>query len=252
MENKIKISSFDDGLVIKISGELDSYKTMIYKDKICLSIATKKPHLLLFDLKELTFLDSAGIGLILGRYNEIKKINGLVGLIGLNTYSRRIVNLTGLTTIIKEYKSVASFKKEAHECLARTAVISFVSQLNPSMETISEIKTIVSEAVSNAIIHGYHLDASKDVYIKCSIDDKNLNMIISDFGKGIADLKLALTPHFTSRPDLERAGMGLTIIQSLSDSFEIKSVLNMGTKLIIKKKVVSKDIEACLDEQGLY
>ena len=84
---------------------------MIYKDKICLSIATKKPHLLLFDLKELTFLDSAGIGLILGRYNE--KINGLVGLIGLNTYSRRIVNLTGLTTIIKEYKSVASFKKEA-------------------------------------------------------------------------------------------------------------------------------------------
>ena len=68
---------------------------------------------LLFDLKELTFLDSAGIGLILGRYNEIKKINGLVGLIGLNTYSRRIVNLTGLTTIIKEYKSVASFKKEA-------------------------------------------------------------------------------------------------------------------------------------------
>ena len=75
MENKIKISSFDDGLVIKISGELDSYKTMIYKDKICLSIATKKPHLLLFDLKELTFLDSAGIGLILGRYNEIKKIN---------------------------------------------------------------------------------------------------------------------------------------------------------------------------------
>ena len=113
MENKIKISSFDDGLVIKISGELDSYKTMIYKDKICLSIATKKPHLLLFDLKELTFLDSAGIGLILGRYNEIKKINGLVGLIGLNTYSRRIVNLTGITTIIKEYKSVASFKKEA-------------------------------------------------------------------------------------------------------------------------------------------
>lgn len=140
----------------------------------------------------------------------------------------------------------------SNECLARTAVISFVSQLNPSMETISEIKTIVSEAVSNAIIHGYHLDASKDVYIKCSIYDKNLNMIISDFGKGIADLKLALTPHFTSRPDLERAGMGLTIIQSLSDSFEIKSVLNMGTKLIIKKKVVSKDIEACLDEQGLY
>ena len=113
MENKITITSFDDGMIVKISGELDSYKTMIYKDKICLSMATKKPHLLLFDLKDLTFLDSAGIGLILGRYNEIKKVGGLVGIMGLNTYSRRIVTLTGLTTIIKEYKDLSSFKKEA-------------------------------------------------------------------------------------------------------------------------------------------
>lgn len=113
MENKIKLQAFDDGLVVKISGELDSYKTMVYRDKIALAIKTRRPHLLLFDLKELTFLDSAGIGLILGRYNEMKKVGGLVGLVGLNTYSRRLVALTGLSTIIKEYRSIASFKKEA-------------------------------------------------------------------------------------------------------------------------------------------
>lgn len=113
VENKIKITSFEDGLVIKISGELDSYKTMIYRDKINLSISTKKPHLLLFDLKDLTFLDSAGIGLIIGRYNDMKKVGGLVGLVGLNTYSRRLVTLTGLSTIIKEYRSIGAFKKEA-------------------------------------------------------------------------------------------------------------------------------------------
>lgn len=139
----------------------------------------------------------------------------------------------------------------SNESLARTAVVSFISALNPSMETISEIKTIVSEAVSNAIIHGYHLDASKDVYIKCATDGKFLDLIISDFGRGISDIKMALTPHFTTRPDLERAGMGLTIIQSLSDSFEIRSVINMGTKIIVKKKVVSAENEACLNEQGL-
>lgn len=86
---------------------------MIYRDKINLSISTKKPHLLLFDLKDLTFLDSAGIGLIIGRYNDMKKVGGIVGLVGLNTYSRRLVTLTGLSTIIKEYRSIGAFKKEA-------------------------------------------------------------------------------------------------------------------------------------------
>lgn len=147
-----------------------------------------------------------------------------------------------------ELKFSASLTNEA---LARTAVVSFISPLNPSMETISEIKTIVSEAVSNAIIHGYHLDASKDVYIKCEIAGEDLVMVISDFGRGISDIKLALTPHFTTRPDLERAGMGLTIIQTLSDSFEIRSVINMGTKLSIRKKVAAAPAEALLDEQGL-
>lgn len=117
MDNKIKITTFEDGVVIKIYGELDSYKTLAYKTKIIQAVETYSPHLMLFDLKDLSFLDSAGIGLILGRYNEIKRIGGVVGLVGLNPYAAKIVRISGLGSIIKTYKSVAQFKKEAEVLL---------------------------------------------------------------------------------------------------------------------------------------
>lgn len=122
-----------------------------------------------------------------------------------------------------------------NESLARSAVVSFVAFLNPTIEQISELKTIVSEAVSNAIIHGYKLNPERDVIIKASIDKETLNLLVIDYGVGIENIEKAMKPNFTTRPDLERAGMGLSIIDSLSDSFEIKSVPGMGTKLSIKK-----------------
>jgi len=112
MDNKIKITSFEDGIVIKISGELDSSKTGLYKEKIHQSMRAYGPRYIIWDMKDLTFLDSAGIGLILGRYNEIEKIRGIMGLIGLNTYSRKIIAISGLFQIIKEYNSLKSFMKE--------------------------------------------------------------------------------------------------------------------------------------------
>ena len=126
-----------------------------------------------------------------------------------------------------------------NESFARTAVVSFVSILNPSLDEVAEVKTIVSEGVSNAIIHGYRLDASKEIVIKASIEDSCLELEIIDYGVGIENIEDALKPKFTTRPDLERAGMGLTIIQALSDEFSIRSVVGMGTKLYIKKEFVS-------------
>ena len=130
-----------------------------------------------------------------------------------------------------------------NEALARNAVISFVSFLNPTMEQISELKTIISEAVSNAIIHGYKLNPERDVIIKAAVDKETLILSIIDYGVGIEDIELARKPTFTTRPDLERAGMGLSIIDSLSDDFEIKSVVGMGTKLVIKKNLMNSNIE---------
>lgn len=134
----------------------------------------------------------------------------------------------------------------SNELLARQAIVAFISPINPTYEEIGEYKTIVSEAVSNAIIHGYHFDASKDVYLKATILEDEVEIIIRDYGIGIKNLEEAKMPHFTTRPDLERAGMGLTIIETLSDSFSISSVEGMGVKLIIRKKY---SLDKTCDEQ---
>lgn len=112
MENKIKITSFEEGIVIKISGELDSSKTFLYKEKIHESMRQLGPRYMIWDFKDLTFIDSAGIGLILGRYNEIERVNGMMGLIGLNSYSRKVIAISGLFSLMKEYANLKSFMKE--------------------------------------------------------------------------------------------------------------------------------------------
>lgn len=112
MESKIKVTSFEDGIMIKISGELDSSKTSLYKEKIHQVMRTYGPRYLLWDFKDLTFIDSSGIGLMLGRYNEIEKVRGMMGVIGLNNYSRKIISISGLFQIIKEYSSLKQFLKE--------------------------------------------------------------------------------------------------------------------------------------------
>lgn len=112
MSDGIKITPFDNGLLIKIYGELDTFHVLGYKEKITSEMHKYRPILLLWDLKNVTLFDSAGIGLILGRYNEIRRLGGVCGFTSLTTYTRKIIKLTGLSTIINEYKSLSAFKKE--------------------------------------------------------------------------------------------------------------------------------------------
>lgn len=131
----------------------------------------------------------------------------------------------------------------SNESLARLAVATFIAPCNPSLNLLGEIKTIISEAVSNSIIHGYHYDESKEVVLKCLLEEDELRLQIIDFGVGIEDINQARTPHYTTRPDLERAGMGMTIMDTLSDGFCISSVVGMGTKLTIRKKLSEERIK---------
>ena len=94
---------------------------------------------------------------------------------------------------------------------------------------------------STGTLHGYKYDESKEVVIKCLIDGDELRLQIIDFGDGIEDIEMARTPHYTTRPDLERAGMGLIIMDSLSDGFCISSIVGMGTKLTIRKNLKSTE-----------
>ncbi len=124
-----------------------------------------------------------------------------------------------------------------NENFARTVVGAFLAQLNPTVDEIIEFKTIVAEAVSNAIIHGYNQDSKCQVVIKMIVEGRRITLIVQDYGKGIESIEEVKTPFYTTAKDLEHAGMGLTIIETLADSLEIESVINIGTKLIIKKSL---------------
>ena len=124
-----------------------------------------------------------------------------------------------------------------NENFARTTVGAFLTPLNPTIDEIIEMKTIVSEAVSNAIIHGYNNNPECHVVIKMEIEDRLVRLVIQDYGKGIENLEQVKTPFYTTAKDLEHAGMGITIIETLADRLEIESVINIGTKLIITKRL---------------
>ena len=130
--------------------------------------------------------------------------------------------------------------KSNNEAFARIAVAAFASSLDPTIEEIADIKTAVSEAVTNCIIHGYE-DSTGIIKIHSVIQGNSIIIEISDRGKGIEDVETAKEPLYTSKPNLERSGMGFTIMQSSMDELEVESVLSLGTKVTMKKVIKSKN-----------
>lgn len=126
--------------------------------------------------------------------------------------------------------------KSYNEKLARLAAAAFVTPLDPTCEEMSEIKTAVSEAVTNAIIHGYE-DSLGMVRMDGKIYGNIVEFTISDKGCGIADVTKAMEPLFTGKPELERSGLGFTIMESFMDKLEVKSTLGIGTSVKMKKVI---------------
>lgn len=124
--------------------------------------------------------------------------------------------------------------KSQNESFARSVVAAFAAQLDPTIEEISEIKTAVSEAVTNCIIHGYEYEQGY-VTIICRIIDNMVEIEISDKGKGIEDIEMARQPLYTSKPELERSGMGFTVMETFMDQVSIFSELGKGTTVIMRK-----------------
>ncbi|WP_026884405.1 anti-sigma F factor [Clostridium akagii] len=125
--------------------------------------------------------------------------------------------------------------RSQNESFARVAVAAFASQLDPTLEEISDVKTAVSEAVTNAIIHGYGDNKEGKVIIESILNKNEISISVMDEGCGISDIKKAREPLYTSRPDLERSGMGFTVMETFMDSVEIESSENVGTRIRMKK-----------------
>lgn len=133
-----------------------------------------------------------------------------------------------------------------NEAFARTSIVAFLMPLNPSVEEVMEIKTIIAEAVVNAMIHGY--DGHDDGWISVSVsydEEQNVQIVVSDEGCGIEDIDLAMQPLYTTKEHLERSGMGMTIMNTFADDFHVDSRMGNGCKVTIRKQLHGqvKDIQ---------
>ncbi len=129
--------------------------------------------------------------------------------------------------------------KSSNEAFARVTVAAFVAQLDPTIEELADIKTAVSEAVTNCIIHGYE-NKQGIVKIVGHLKENEVILEISDNGKGIENVDIAKEPLYTTKPNLERSGMGFTIMESFMDTLDVESIVGLGTKITMSKRIKPK------------
>ena len=129
--------------------------------------------------------------------------------------------------------------KSSNEAFARVVAAAFAAQTDPSIEVLADIRTAVSEAVTNAIVHGYG-EQEGMVVLGCTLYTGFIEIIVEDFGAGIEDIERAKTPLFTTRPDLERSGMGFTVMETFMDSLEVESITGRGTKIRMTKQLENR------------
>ena len=131
---------------------------------------------------------------------------------------------------------VEMYSKAENEALARIVIATFMARLNPTLEEINDVKTAVSEAVTNCIVHGYE-DGWGGICLEGKIRDNELEVCISDKGRGIDNVKLAREPLFTTKPEEERSGMGFTFMEIFMDRLEVESAKGKGTSVHMVKKI---------------
>lgn len=124
----------------------------------------------------------------------------------------------------------------SNESFARVTVAAFMTSLNPTVEEVSDVKTAVSEAVTNAIIHGYEGEVH-NIYIRCRTEGQTLYLEVKDEGKGIDDIEQAMEPLYTSKPELERSGMGFSFMEAFMDNLEVISSPGEGTTVKMEKTI---------------
>lgn len=138
----------------------------------------------------------------------------------------------------KDYMKLEIPALSENESFARVAVGAFMTRLNPTLEEISDVKTAVSEAVTNAIVHGYENKPGGVIEIRAEVSLNELTVEIEDRGRGIEDVEQALQPFYTSRPELERSGMGFTVMRTFMNSLDVVSSPGNGTMVRMKKQLV--------------
>ncbi|CRZ33391.1 stage II sporulation protein AB (anti-sigma F factor) [Herbinix hemicellulosilytica] len=139
--------------------------------------------------------------------------------------------------------------RSQNESFARTVVAAFAATMDPTLEELADIKTAVSEAVTNCIIHGYP-DKIGIITMRCSISGDEITVEVEDNGVGIEDINKAMEPLYTTRPDLERSGMGFSFMEAFMDELEVESVVGEGTLVRMRKRIGKEAIKGYTQHTG--
>lgn len=146
-----------------------------------------------------------------------------------------------MNKVVKNEMKLEFLSKSNNEAFARIVVACFASQIDPTIEEVADIKTAVSEAVTNSIIHAYP-NSDGTVKVSAKLYENEIEIEISDTGIGISDIEEAREPLYTSKSGLERSGMGFTIMENFMDSLKVESIVGLGTKITMSKKIKSKEV----------
>lgn len=233
-----------DYLYFYLAGELDQHYAKGVKDYIdrILDDSTGYNNVV-FNMGDLKFMDSTGIGIILGRYKRLKKcgVNCFIENPTLNV--EKVLELSGIYEVINKIwgkimnKVFVRFSAlSENESFARTLIAGFLLPLNPSLDELSDIKTAVSEAVTNSVVHAYP-NTTGDVELSCWYDKNEVHIIVKDYGVGISNIKLALEPFYSTKKNEERSGMGFTVMGSFMDELKVDSNINQGVMVHMVKKL---------------
>lgn len=123
-----------------------------------------------------------------------------------------------------------------NESFARTVVAAFIARLDPTLDELADVKTAVSEAVTNSIIHGY-CGKKGEIRMECELEEKTVKIMIEDKGVGITDIEKAMEPLYTTKPEWERSGMGFSFMEAFMDTLEVESEAGKGTIVKMQKKI---------------
>ena len=255
-----------------LSGEIDHHSAAQMREKIDESVIQSGAKTLVLDFSLVTFMDSSGIGLVMGRFRLMQENGGELVLqkpactAAQGDEAGRIGQAGKIPVVFhransgmwKTSRTNGGFVMKAmntmrlcfdsrscNEAFARTAVAAFLCGLDPTVEELSDVKTAVSEAVTNCIVHGYRSRIDK-VYLTATIGIKPKDTApwvvirIRDKGCGIEDVHKAMEPLFTTAPEEERAGLGFAVMESLMDRVKVVSHPGKGTTVTLEKRIVSK------------
>ena len=219
-------TSFQEGdkLTIALTGEIDHHCAKAYIQVIAAKIETYMPEICVLDFRDVTFVDSSGIAVVINALRSMTQIEGKLLLTGISPQPMRVFRASGLDS------------KSSNEAFARSAVACFAAQMDPTLEELGDIRTAVSEAVTNCIVHAYP-DKLGTITLRCRIlKDNVLDIVIKDKGVGIPDVEQARRPSFTTG-GAERSGMGFTIMESFMTTLEITSIEGRGTSVHMRRKL---------------